>query len=301
MPWHSPSFPQELGRPVHVCVWIHFLVRDTHGNNQWVAHYNSSGKLKRPYRNCKCSFVDMADVDPGCVYIRSEEIAHCMSVSDAAKTKAGREDPMKAISKHNVKLAFHHNCVPLSDPIHGLYKMLPPEGLHTTAEGTSICVMESLTGTIGKNAEGLRAATCIERVFLKLHHSLSRNSERDLPRGATTSGLLKSTRIWAYQRQGNMFQLLCVLHTTKVRKVLSPILEKKGLSAGKMVKLLKLYPLSPQITILSPPSCSPATLSSLSCTCDTPFLFFHSRSNPFSSVHLSQALRIPMSSTLGTL
>jgi hypothetical protein len=230
-----------LGRPVHVRVWIHFLVGDTHGNNRWVAHYNSSGKLKRPYRDCKCSFADMANVDPDCVYIRPEEIAHCVSVSDAAKTKAGRENPMKAISKHNVKLAFHHKHVPLSDPIHGLYKMLPPEGLHTTAEGTSLRIFESLTGTIGKNADGLRAATCIERVFLKLHHSLSRNSERDLPRGATTSGLLKSTRIWAYQRQGNVFRLLCVLHTTKVRKVLGPILEKKGLSVSKMVKLLKLY------------------------------------------------------------
>ena len=214
-----------LGRPVHVRVWIHFLVGDTHVNNQRVAHYNISGKLKRPYRNYTYSFANKIKVDPNYVYIRPEEIAQCISVSDSAKTKAGCEDLVKAI--HNVKLAFHHNCVPLSDPIHGLYNMLPPEGLHTTAEGTSFCVMESLTGTIGKNAEGLRAATCIERVFLKLHHSLSRNSERDLPRGATTSDLLKSTRIWAYQRQGNVFRLLCVLHTTKVRKVLGPTLEKK--------------------------------------------------------------------------
>ena len=132
---------------------------------------------------------------------------------------------MKAI--HNVKLAFHHKCVPLSDPIHGLYTILPPEGLHTTAEGTSLRVFESITVTIGKNAEGLHAATCIERVFIKLHHFLSRNSERDLPREATTSGLLKSTRIWAYQQQGNVFRLLCVLHTTKVQKVLDPILEKR--------------------------------------------------------------------------
>ena len=143
--------------------------------------------------------------EPDCVYIRPEKIVQCISVSDAAKTKAGCEDPMKAISKHKVRLAFHHNCVPLSDPIHGLYKSLPPEGLLTTAEGTSLRVFESLTGTIGKNAEGLRAVTCIERVFLKLHHSLSRSSGRDLPRGATNSGLLKSTRIWAYQRQGKVF------------------------------------------------------------------------------------------------
>ena len=87
-----------------------------------------------------------------------------MSVSDSAKTKAGRE----AISEHNVKLAFHHECVPLSDSIHGLYKMLPSKDLHTTAEGTSLRVFELLTVTIGKHAENLRAAACIERVFLKI-------------------------------------------------------------------------------------------------------------------------------------
>jgi hypothetical protein len=163
-----------LGRPVHIRIWIHFLIRDTHGNNQWVSHYNISGKLKRPYRDRKYSFADMANVDPDCVYIWPEEIAPCISVSDAVKTKAGREDPMKAISEHNVKMDFCHDCVPLSDPIHGVYKILPLDGLNTTAESTSLYIFESITGIIGKSTEDLHAATCIKRVFLKLHHPLSR-------------------------------------------------------------------------------------------------------------------------------
>ena len=46
-----------LGRKVKVRVWIHFICGDTHGNNRWVAHFNSPGKLAMPWRNCKCPYL----------------------------------------------------------------------------------------------------------------------------------------------------------------------------------------------------------------------------------------------------
>jgi hypothetical protein len=119
--------------------------------------------------------------------------------------------------------------------------MLPPDLLHTTKEGTSKYIFESLRKMIGKSNAGTRASTCVERVFLKIHRDLSRNSERDLPHGSSNSGLLKSARIWASQRQGNVLRLLCLIYTSEVQDVLDPILRKHGCSLVKMAKFLKLY------------------------------------------------------------
>ena len=148
---------------------------------------------------------------------------------------------MKVISKHNVELAFNHCDVPLSDPIHGAYKMMPPDILHIIAEGISKYIFESMRNLIGVTKAGQRAKTCVERVFLKIHRFISRNSERDLPRGSSNSGLLKSTRIWGWQRQGNILRLLCLLNTDEARHVLEPLLESKGSNVEKMVNFLKLY------------------------------------------------------------
>jgi hypothetical protein len=48
-----------MGRDVIVKPWIHFFVGDTSGNNRWLGHFNSSGNITCPYRDCECTFVDM--------------------------------------------------------------------------------------------------------------------------------------------------------------------------------------------------------------------------------------------------
>ena len=148
---------------------------------------------------------------------------------------------MKTMSKHNVDLVFHHCDVPLSDQTHGVYKMMPPDILHTIAEGVSKYIFESLQKQIGNTKAGKRAKTSVERVFLKIHRAISRNSERDLPRGSSNSGLLNSSRIWGWQRQGNVLRLLCLLHTNEARQVLEPLLNKNNASVEKMAEFLKLY------------------------------------------------------------
>ena len=146
-----------LGRKVKIRVWIHFICGDTHGNNRWVAHFNSPGKLAMPWRTCKCPYPDMNNPNPKCIFIRREDVARCIRASNLATTKAGQEAPMTAMSKHNVELAFHHHDVPLSDQTHGVYKMMPPDILHIIAEGISKYIFESLQKLIGNTKPGERA------------------------------------------------------------------------------------------------------------------------------------------------
>ncbi len=50
-----------IGREVHIKVWIHFIIGDTEGNNKWLGHYpGNNSRIIRPYRDCQCSFADMA-------------------------------------------------------------------------------------------------------------------------------------------------------------------------------------------------------------------------------------------------
>ena len=49
---------------------------------------------------------------------------------------------MKAISEHNVELAYNHIDVPLLDTVHGVRKMMPPDILHVIAEGISMYIFE---------------------------------------------------------------------------------------------------------------------------------------------------------------
>ena len=56
-----------LGRTVNVQVWIHFFIGDTEGNNKLLGQFpgNKEG-VKRPYRDCKCTFDDLSNPNPTC-------------------------------------------------------------------------------------------------------------------------------------------------------------------------------------------------------------------------------------------
>ena len=46
-----------------------------------------------------------------------------------------------------------------------------------------------------------------------MQQSLTRQSERDLPRGATRNGVVDGTKCQASERRGNFFSLTCIVHT----------------------------------------------------------------------------------------
>ena len=231
-----------LGCKINIKIWIHYIIGDTQGNNKWVAHYTGNGELKMPYRDCMCSFAEMLNPDPRCVYIRPDDVQRCIRISNNAKLKKDKASAMKSMSKHNVDVAFLHKDVPLSNPIHSVYKMCPPETLHTTAEGITKYIFESFADKlVGSNARGKRMIVLMDCIHVRLHRQLARNSERDYPRGATVSGLMSKARIGAEQRRGNLFRMLCVIHTTAVKQPLSKILIENNITMRNISDFLKLY------------------------------------------------------------
>jgi hypothetical protein len=74
-------------------------------------------------------------------------------INFAKKRKQDEEDAgieyYRSISMYDIRNALTEKSLPLSDNIHGPYKMMPPELMHTSGSGLIMYMFESLRGQIG--------------------------------------------------------------------------------------------------------------------------------------------------------
>ena len=91
-----------LGQDVRVMVWIHYFIGDTEGNNKWLGQYpgNREG-VKRPYRDCKCTYECLRSTNPICVYVTLADIR------EGRRQKRTDEDSgkqyFKSVSRYDIK------------------------------------------------------------------------------------------------------------------------------------------------------------------------------------------------------
>ena len=110
-------------------MWIHYFIGDTEGHNKWLGQYpgNREG-VQRPYRDCKCTYNELSNTNPKCEYLT------LVDLSESKKRKRSDEDGgaqyFRSISMYDINNALIHENIPLSDNIHGPFKMFPPELLH---------------------------------------------------------------------------------------------------------------------------------------------------------------------------
>ena len=133
-----------MGITVSGRVWIHFFVSDVAGFNVWLGHYNSSSQLMRPYRDCHCCFYFMNHVRHRCVYVTLEEMRQARCRKASAMNEEEKKAVFRNISKHDIENAFTLPHMPLSNLIHGIFKMSPPEILHTSGTGIIKYVFQNM-------------------------------------------------------------------------------------------------------------------------------------------------------------
>ena len=73
-------------KTVVICkVWIHYIIGDCNGNNEFLGHNKGyNGQCKHPYCDCKCSGEDLSNPNPQCEYITPDYILE----AKVASTKA---------------------------------------------------------------------------------------------------------------------------------------------------------------------------------------------------------------------
>jgi hypothetical protein len=132
----------------HIKVWIHYFIGDTEGNNKWLGQYpgNREG-AQQPCHDCTCSLKQLQLSNPWCQYIRLEDI-------HKGRRHKGDDDDnglsfFKSVSRYDISNALLQPHLLLSDDIHGPFKMMPPELLHTSGSGLIMYMFASLRNQLG--------------------------------------------------------------------------------------------------------------------------------------------------------
>jgi hypothetical protein len=78
---------------------------------------------------------------------------------------------------YDIKNALTEKSLPLSDNIHGPYKMMPPELLHISVSGLVMYMFESLRDQMG----GGKHSDLIDRQHILISNLIKRQSECGFP------------------------------------------------------------------------------------------------------------------------
>jgi hypothetical protein len=172
-----------------VKIWIHYFIGDTEGNNKWLGQYlgNRDG-VQRPYCDCKCSFWDLKNTNPNCAYITLDNIQQD-NIRKQNDDDGGKQY-FKSVSRYDIKNVFLQRFMPLSDNVHGPFRMMPPELLHTSGSGLIMYMFESLRLHLGGGID----QDYIDQEHIVVSNIIQRQSEHDFPHGLMRNGLIDGTK-----------------------------------------------------------------------------------------------------------
>jgi hypothetical protein len=191
--------------------------------------------VQQPYQECKCTFDILNHTNPICNYFTLEDI------KETKRRKCNDNDGgvlyFKLVSMYDIKNAFLEQFIPLSDNVHGPFRMMPPELLHNSGSGLIMYMFESLH----YHLEGGNDCDYIDQEHVVVNNMIKRQSKRDFPRGLMQNRLIEGTKCQSSEHKRNLFRLLCIAHRTKARLVLKTALGLSYIQWKKFIHFLKSY------------------------------------------------------------
>jgi hypothetical protein len=129
---------------------------------------------------------------------------------------------------------------PFADQVHGIFGCVPAEMLHVTGNGIMKYQLEVVKQII---ESGTKKTNKLNQLDV-LHHNLVteslKQSERDMPRMSLRNGVTDETKMTASERVGNMFMLLCVIHTKDGREFFHNGLNELDIALSAFKNCMKL-------------------------------------------------------------
>jgi hypothetical protein len=115
--------------------------------------------------------------------------------------------------------------------------MMPPELLHTSRSGLIMYMFEWLRHQLG----GGNDRHFINQEHIIISNIITRQSERDYPKGSMQNRLIDGTKCQSSEQRGNLFRLMCIAHQTTVGNVLKSALNLSDGTWKKFIRFLQLY------------------------------------------------------------
>ncbi len=139
--------------------------------------------------------------NPTCVYIILDDIQQD-NIRKQNDDDGGKQY-FKSVSRYDIKNAFLQWFMPLSDNVHGPFRMMLPKLLHTSGSGLIMYMFESLR----LHLEGGIDQDYIDQEHIVVSNIIQRQSERDFPRGLMCSGLIDGTKFNHLNRKETYFNV----------------------------------------------------------------------------------------------
>lgn len=215
-----------LGRTVTIKPWIHFIAGDTSGHNNLVGQFNSSNATI-PYRDCCCMLSQMSDPIPQC---------HLITVNEYNVAK--KNGDLAGLGLHDIDNAFDR--VPFGNVRHGIFGSVPAEMLHVSGNGIMQYQLDVIHEIISSGQHKRKTLHSLDILHQNLVHFGSQQSERDMPRTSDRNGVTDGTKMSASERVGNMFLLLCAMHTKQGRELFADGCYNSGVSLRQIQDCIKL-------------------------------------------------------------
>jgi hypothetical protein len=215
-----------LGRQVTIKPWIHFIAGDTSGHNNLIGQYNSSSAT-HPYRDCSCLLAQMSDPIAPCRLI---------TLSDFNEAKQGNK--LADFSLHDIDNAFEH--IPFGDLKHGIFGCVPAKLLHVSGNSIMQYQLDVVNEIISSGKNKRRTLNSLDILHQNLVHHKSLQSEQDIPKTLDCNGVTDGTKMSASERVGNMFLLLCALHTEQGKEIFADGCKQSRVSLDHMRQCIKL-------------------------------------------------------------
>ena len=215
-----------MGQHVTVKPWIHFIAGDTSGHNNIVGQYNSSSATF-PYRDCKCTCDQLSDIIPDCSLLTMEEY-----------TDAKESGTLSQFSLHDIDNAFIG--LPFADLTHGIFGCVPAEMLHVSGNGIMKYQLEIMQTIIGYGNRKQHTINMLDTLHRNLVRDALTQSEKDVPRMSDRNGVTDGTKMSASERVGNMFILLCAMHTEHGKQLFIDGCNESRISFNNMKYCIKL-------------------------------------------------------------
>jgi hypothetical protein len=143
-------------------------------------------------------FDGLKEINPICVYITLQDV--CKGRRRKGDNKDGGIQYFRSMSRYDINNAFLEKHLPLSDNVHGPYKMMPPEPLHTSGSGLIMYMFKLLCHQLGAEKDREN----INREQIVVSNINKRQSERDFPQGSMRNGLIDGTKCQSSEQKGNL-------------------------------------------------------------------------------------------------